>query len=67
VHMHGTMRMGLDPAASVLDDACEAHSVKRLFVADTSPFPNGIGGPNPTLTAQALATRTAAKIVERYF
>ena len=67
VHMHGTMRMGTDPTTSVLDDACEAHSVKRLFVADTSPFPNGIGGPNPTLTAQALATRTATKIVERYF
>ena len=67
VHMHGTMRMGTDPSASVVDDACEAHTVKRLFVGDTSPFPNGIGGPNPTLTAQALATRTATKIVERYF
>lgn len=67
VHQHGTMRMGLDPATSVVDAACEAHGIKRLFVADTSPFPNGIGGPNPTLTAQALATRTAAKIAERYF
>jgi choline dehydrogenase-like flavoprotein len=67
IHMHGTMRMGVDPGYSVVDPACEAHLVKRLFLADTSPFPNGIGGPNPTLTAQALATRTADKIVERYF
>lgn len=67
VHMHGTMRMGTDPGTSVVDDACEAHQVKRLFLADSSPFPNGIGGPNPTLTIQALATRTATKIVERYF
>lgn len=28
---------------------------------------NGIGGPNPTLTTQAVATRTAEKIFERYF
>jgi choline dehydrogenase-like flavoprotein len=67
VHQHGTMRMGLDPATSVVDDACEAHLVKRLFLGDSSPFPNGIGGPNPTLTIQALATRTATQIVERYF
>jgi choline dehydrogenase-like flavoprotein len=67
VHQHGTMRMGRDPATSVVDDACEAHLVRRLFLGDASPFPNGIGGPNPTLTIQALATRTAAKIVERYF
>ena len=67
VHQHGTMRMGTDAGSSVVDDACEAHLVKRLFLGDTSPFPNGIGGPNPTLTAQALATRTAEKIVERYF
>lgn len=67
IHMMGTMRMGTDPGASVVDAGCEAHLVERLFVADTSAFPNGIGGPNPTLTAQALATRTAGIIAERYF
>ena len=65
--MHGTMRMGADPSTSVVDPGCEAHGVSRLFVADTSVFANGIGGPNPTLTAQALATRTAERIVARYF
>jgi choline dehydrogenase-like flavoprotein len=67
IHMHGTMRMGADPARSVTDDAGESHAVARLFVADTSVFANGIGGPNPTLTAQAIATRTAEQIKRRYF
>lgn len=65
-HPMGTMRMGADPAMSVVDAACEAHTVERLFIADNSVFRNGLGGPNPTLTCQALAVRTAGKIVERY-
>jgi choline dehydrogenase-like flavoprotein len=56
LHVQSTMRMGHDPADSVLDPSCEARFVKRLFIAD-----------NPTLTSQALATRTAEKIFARYF
>jgi choline dehydrogenase-like flavoprotein len=56
------MRMG-----PILDAACEAVDVERLFVADHSALPNALGGPNPTNTGQALAMRTADKIVERYF
>jgi hypothetical protein len=41
--------------------------VKRLFVADNSALANSLGGPNPTLTTQALATRTAEKIFQLYF
>jgi choline dehydrogenase-like flavoprotein len=67
IHMHGTMRMGTDPASSVVDPDGEAHGVSRLFIADTSVFPNAIGGPNPTLTAQAVATRIAERIRARYF
>ena len=33
----------------------------------TLRLPNSVGGPNPTLTTQALATRTAEKIFVRYF
>jgi choline dehydrogenase-like flavoprotein len=51
----------------VTDTNCEAHQVKRLYIADNSVLYNGIGGPNPTLTTQALATRTAEKIVGTYF
>ncbi len=66
-HIMGTMRMGTDPATSVVDSGGEAHEVERLFVGDSSILPNGRGGPNPTLTAQALAARTAGEIARRYF
>ncbi|OLO40437.1 glucose-methanol-choline oxidoreductase [Alkalihalophilus pseudofirmus] len=62
VHIESTMRMGF-----VVDDICEAYQVKRLFIADNSVHYNGIGGPNPTLTTQALATRTAEKLAKKYF
>ena len=67
LHVQSTMRMGADPSNSVLDPSCEARFVKRLFVADNSALPNCLGGPNPTLTNQALATRTAETIFKRYF
>jgi choline dehydrogenase-like flavoprotein len=61
-HIESTMRMGY-----VVDSNCEAYQVKRLFIADNSAHFNGIGGPNPTLTTQALATRTAEKLANIYF
>jgi choline dehydrogenase-like flavoprotein len=67
LHVHSTMRMGHDPADSVIDASAEARFVKRLFVADNSALPNALGGPNPTLTTQAVATRTAERIFRRYF
>jgi choline dehydrogenase-like flavoprotein len=62
IHIQCTMRMGF-----VTDTNCEAKQVKRLFIADNSVLYNAIGGPNPTLTTQALATRTAEKIKNEYF
>jgi choline dehydrogenase-like flavoprotein len=67
IHSHSTMRMGLGETDSVLNENAEARWVKRLFIADNSALANGIGGPNPTLTTQALATRTAEKIFQKYF
>ena len=67
LHVQSTMRMGLSADDSVLDDTAEARWVKRLFIADNSALANALGGPNPTLTSQALATRTAEKIFARYF
>lgn len=61
-HLHSTMRIGC-----VVDTNCEAFGVKRLFIADNSVLYNSLGGPNPTLTTQALATRTAEKIAGCYF
>jgi choline dehydrogenase-like flavoprotein len=62
LHILCTMRMGY-----VTDTNCEANQVKRLYIADNSVQYNGLGGPNPTLTTQALATRTSEKIINKYF
>ena len=62
LHIHSTMRMG-----SVVDSDWESLAVERVFVADNSALPNALGGPNPTLTTQAFATRTAERIFVRYF
>lgn len=62
IHIQSTMRMGY-----VTDTNCEANQVKRLYIADNSVLYNGLGGPNPTLTTQALATRTSEKIINKYF
>jgi len=67
LHSHSSMRMGSDPTTSVVDDSCEARAVKNLFVTDNSSLANSIGGPNPTLTTQAIATRASEKIFQRYF
>jgi choline dehydrogenase-like flavoprotein len=67
LHLHSTMRMGADAATSVLDQWSESRTVQRLFIADNSALANSLGGPNPTLTTQALATRAAERIFTRYF
>lgn len=67
LHAHSSMRMGASEDDSVLDASGEARWVKRLFVADNSALANSLGGPNPTLTTQALATRTSETIFRTYF
>jgi hypothetical protein len=67
LHVQSTMRMGHSDADSVVDETGEARFVKGLFIGDNAALPNGIGGPNPTLTSQALATRTAEFIFQKYF
>jgi len=67
LHMQSSLRMGMRAEDSVLDENAESRWVKRLFVADGSALANALGGPNPTLTIQAVATRTAEKIFRRYF
>ena len=61
-HAMGTCRMGNDPATSVVDEYCRSHDVPNLFVCDTSVFVTG-SGVNPTLTAMAIASRSAEHIV----
>jgi choline dehydrogenase-like flavoprotein len=62
LHIHSTMRRG-----AVVDADGESLAIERLFVADNSALPNALGGPNPTLTTQALATQTAERIFVRHF
>ncbi|TCL54838.1 choline dehydrogenase-like flavoprotein [Kineothrix alysoides] len=62
IHIQSTMRVGV-----VTDTDCEAKQVKRLFIADNSVLFNSLGGPNPTLTTQAMAVRTSEKIKDKYF
>lgn len=60
-HNHGTLRAGIDPAASVLDSSCQSHEVKGLYVLDCAFMPTS-GASNPTLTLLANAYRVCDKI-----
>jgi gluconate 2-dehydrogenase alpha chain len=62
-HCYGGTRMGDDPATSVVDRFGFAHEVPNLGILSASVFPT-TGGVNPTLTLQALAWRTATRLVE---
>jgi choline dehydrogenase-like flavoprotein len=57
-HAMGTCRMGDDPRTSVVNSFGQAHDVRNLFICDTSVFVTS-AGVNPTLTALALASRSA--------
>lgn len=63
-HVFGTCRMGNDPDDSVVDAYGRSHRWKNLFIADASVFPSSGGGEAPSLTIEALAIRTAEKIIE---
>lgn len=60
-HIMGTMRMGDDPATSVVDTYGRLHGCANVVVADGSVFVSS-GGFNPTLTIMALALRAAEQI-----
>ena len=57
-HQCGTLRMGPDPASSVLDSWCRTHDLRNVFVADASTFPSS-AAMNPALTIAALSLRLA--------
>ena len=75
IHEVGTARMGSSPRSSVLNEYCQAHEVRNLFVgltelvqhrasrAGAHPF---VSNPdkNPTLTINALSWRTAEYLAE---
>lgn len=61
-HLMGGCRMGTEPAASVTDSFGRTWDVPNLWICDGSLFPTG-GGVNPSCTIQALACRTADRMV----
>jgi choline dehydrogenase-like flavoprotein len=63
-HQCGTLRMGDDPASSVLDPTCRARGVDNLYVADAASFPAS-AAVNPTLTIVANAMRVADHLRQR--
>ncbi|MGE0257812.1 MAG: GMC family oxidoreductase [Alphaproteobacteria bacterium] len=60
-HITGTMSMGRDPTDSVVDAFGRTHDHENLFIAGTGVMPT-VGTCNSTLTAVALALRTADHI-----
>lgn len=61
-HIMGTCRMGTSTSNSVVDSFGRVHEHKNLFIVGSSVFTTG-GTANPTLTAAALALRTADAII----
>ena len=57
-HPMGGLRMGTDPATSVVTPDLRVHGLDNLFVASCATFPAG-GSSNPTFTLMALALRLA--------
>jgi choline dehydrogenase-like flavoprotein len=60
-HVMGTLRMGVDPGASVVGPEGRFHDVDNLYCCDGSVFPTSSGW-NPTLTLFAVALRTAHRM-----
>jgi choline dehydrogenase-like flavoprotein len=67
LHVQSSLRMGASASDSVLDADGQARWVRGLYVADNAALANACGGANPTLTTQALATRTAEKLFTAHF
>jgi choline dehydrogenase-like flavoprotein len=65
IHEVGCVRMGDSPRTSVLNQYCQAHEVKNLFVADGGPFVTN-ADKNVTWTILALSMRTSEHIAEEF-
>jgi choline dehydrogenase-like flavoprotein len=63
IHEVGTTRMGTSPRTSVLNEWCQAHDARNVFVADAGPFVTN-AHKNCTWTILALAMRTAEHIAD---
>jgi choline dehydrogenase-like flavoprotein len=60
-HAVGTVRIGIDPKSSPLDEWGAFRGLDNLYVADGSVLPRS-GGVNPSLTIAANALRTGERV-----
>lgn len=63
-HELGTVRMGVNPNKSALNEFCQSHDVKNLFVMDGGCFTSSPEKP-PTLTIMALAWRSSEYLIKQ--
>ena len=63
-HQCGTVRMGADPATSVLDPLCKAWEIDNLYCVDGGFFVSS-AAVNPSLTIAAQALRVAEHLKAR--
>jgi len=64
-HMLGGTAMSASPQTGVTDSWGQVHEIPGLYCTGTSLFVTS-GQANPTLTAVALAIRTAKRVIEKY-
>lgn len=64
-HIFGTCRMGNLENECVVNSHGQSFRWPNLFIADASIFPSSGGGESPGLTIQALAIRSADRILKR--
>jgi choline dehydrogenase-like flavoprotein len=64
IHEVGTTRMGEDSNTSVVNQYCQTHDVKNLFIADGGPFVSN-ADKNVTWTILALSMRTSEYIAQQ--
>jgi choline dehydrogenase-like flavoprotein len=60
-HQVGSIRMGMDPAASVVNRDLRTHDLANLYVASSAVFPTS-GQANSTLLAVAMGMRLAHRL-----
>ncbi len=61
-HESGTLRMGEDPAKSVVDPDSQFHSVTNLYAGDAAVLPT-CGSANPVMNGVAIRRRLARRLV----
>ena len=64
IHELGTVRMGANPKTSALNQYCQAHDAKNVFVTDAACF---VSNPdkNPTLSIMAISWRASEYLLDQ--